>query len=62
MCDGSGSLRSEPGRANSVLEPTLAMQAVLMIDDSYLDLDVAYRLGMYTALVSNGIAESPQFW
>lgn len=35
---------------------------VINIDDSFLNLEVANKIGLYTILVSNGIADPPMFW
>ncbi len=40
----------------------LPASSVLIFDDSYLNLEVAHKIGMSTVQVSNGIAEAPKFW
>lgn len=35
---------------------------IINIDDSYLNLEVANKIGLHTILVSNGIADPPMFW
>lgn len=40
------------------LEP----EAIIVVDDSFLNLWTASGMGMHTVLVSNGIADPPMFW
>lgn len=62
--EDAGFIRKPNKEAYETLLANLKLDArsVLCFDDSYPNLQVAHDLGMYTAMVSNGISEPPKFW
>ncbi|WP_190238719.1 HAD hydrolase-like protein [Salipaludibacillus neizhouensis] len=40
----------------------LPSESILIVDDSYLNLEIAHHKGMRTMLVSNQIVEAPYYW
>jgi putative hydrolase of the HAD superfamily len=61
--DAGYRLRPRPDGYQVFLKATgYQPSAVAAFDDSYLNLEVANQMGMYTVLVSNGLAPYPDFW
>lgn len=61
--DAGFRLRPQPDGYQKFLKVTgYQPSAIAAFDDSYLNLEVANQMGMYTVLVSNGLVPYPDFW
>ncbi len=55
--------KPDPRAYETLLENTgIPPDRVLVFDDSWPNLHAAHKLKMWTVLVSNGVADPPQFW